>query len=233
LSKNKGGEMKKMVFILTIAILGNLYSEELSKNDISKNNEIITSTKETVNPYLKLKELDLNLKTLKANFKQEIYFKVADMKQNIEGEIYFVKPEKLKIVHTKPNSQIIIVNSKKDIQIIKPQEKQIIKSSWEKWKNNLEPRLKGLFDFGNYSLLEKDADIKSKEEKDGYTIEIKPKKSSYTLILKLNSDFFPVESILDLKDTVIKTVIEKYEKNLEIKPEVFDFKNNGYEVIDL
>jgi outer membrane lipoprotein-sorting protein len=222
--------MKTLILILSFFTTTNITCEETIKGSEIKSN---TYTYTNANPYLKLKELDASLKTLKATFKQEIYFKVADIKQNIEGEILFIKPEKLKLIHKKPYNQIIIIDSKKNIEIIKPKDKQIIRTSWEKWKNNLEPRLKGLFDFGNYSSLENDSNITSKEEKDGYIIEINSKKSDYKLILKLNKDFFPVESILDLKDTIVKTIINEFEKNIEIDPKEFEFKNNDYELIEL
>jgi outer membrane lipoprotein-sorting protein len=222
--------MKTLILILSFFTTTNITCEETIKGSEIKSN---TYTYTNANPYLKLKELDASLKTLKATFKQEIYFKIADIKQNVEGEILFVKPEKLKLIHKRPYNQIIIIDSKKNIEIIKPKDKQIIRSSWEKWKNNLEVRLKGLFDFGNYSSLENDSNITSKEEKDGYIIEINSKKSDYKLILKLNKDFFPIKSILDLKDTIVKTIINEFEKNIEINPKEFEFKNNDYELIEL
>jgi len=222
--------MKKIIIISMFLFAVSLYCQNDTKTDVKNDN---IKTNQEIDPYLKLKELDSNLKTLKAKFKQEIFFKLADMKQNIEGEIFFIKPDKLKIVHTKPNPQIIIIDSRKNIEIIKPADKQIIRSKWDKWKNNLEPRLKGLFDFGNYSSLEKHSKVTSKKLEDGYIIEIKPKNSSYTLTLKLNLDFFPVESTLDLKDTIIKTFIDSFEKNIEINSNVFEFKDKEYEIIDL
>lgn len=187
-----------------------------------------------IDPIKKLMQLDEQIKNLKADYIQEVYFKVANIKQNVEGKILYLKPDNMKIIHTKPSSQIIIINSKNDITIIKPKDRQIIKSRWEKWKMSLEPQLKGLFEFGNYSKIIEDSEIMTTVIKDGYIIEIKPKEKKFTLKLKLGLDFFPQEGELDLGDTSVKTIIKNIEINKEISKDEFEYKNKEkYEVLKL
>ncbi len=213
----------KVIMIMIMFISFPAFTHEKSTTTLNIENEI--------NLFDKLKEWDLKLKTLKAKFTQEVFFKVADMKQKVEGEIYFKKPDNLKIVHTRPQPQVIIINSKKEIFIVKPNDKQIIKSLWDKWKNNLEPKLKGLFEFGNYSSLERNSKI---ENIDKNTLKITPLNSEYSLVLKLDDNFFPFECELDLKDTIIKTKITDIEINKEIKKEEFEYKNkDSFDVLKL
>ncbi|HOJ86441.1 MAG: outer-membrane lipoprotein carrier protein LolA [Elusimicrobiales bacterium] len=198
---------------------------------LSSNSQEKKETEQTPNIFDKMIEWDNKLKSLKANFNQEVIFKVAEMKQSVEGNIVFEKPDNIKITHAKPQKQIIIINSQKDITIIKPQDRQIIKSSWEKWKANLEPKLKGLFDLGNYSSLGKNSKI---EFPDSFTIKITPKDSSYILTLKLNEKYFPIECELDLKDTVIKTYLKDINIDSKIEKDEFEYKNKEkYEVLKL
>ena len=222
--------MKKILSLLVL-------TEAMAFCQISQSTYTITTSSvvEIINPFDKLIEWDNRLNSLKAEFSQEVIFKVADMKQSVEGNVVYKKPDSIKITHTKPQSQIIIINSKKEITIVKPKDSQIIKTSWEKWKNNLEPKLKGLFDFGNYQKLGRDSKIETQIiDKENSVVKITSNDSSYTLTLKLNREFFPTECELDLKDTIIKTYIKNAKINEELSKDEFKYKNkNGFEVLKI
>lgn len=206
--------MKKVFFLLLLPIaIASLRAEE-------------NQVKQSTNPLTildRLIELDGKLKSLKTNFSQEIYFKVADIKEKVEGEIIFKKPGDLKIIHKKPKQQTIIIKEKKEIIIIKPDDRQIIRSSWEKWKGTLEPKLKGIIEFGNYASLKYNSKIIMDEN--NKTIKLTPYDNSYTLTIKLNDNYFPAECELDLKDTLIKTYLTDTIIDPDIKKDEFEYKN--------
>ncbi|MEF3280056.1 MAG: outer membrane lipoprotein carrier protein LolA [Elusimicrobiota bacterium] len=203
---------------------------------LNAQNEVSTNTFENkgIEVVKMLIETDNKLKSLKSDFEQEVLFKVAEIKQKVKGNITYLKPDNIKIIHSQPQEQTIIINSKKDITIVKPKDKQIIKTSYKNWKSGLEPKLKGLLEFGNYSSLLEEADVKSEKIESGYLLKITPKNKGYKLKLKLNSNFFPVEGELDLGDTIVTTILKNIEINPEVKKEEFEYKNeNNYDTIKL
>lgn len=222
-----------MKFLILAAFMSASLFSQANVPDENKKEKI--KEDETVEIIKKVEELDKSIKTLSAKFMQKVTFKKAELSQEVEGYIKYRKPENLKIVHEKPQKQIIIINSKKEIIIVKPQDKQIVKTSWEKWKTNLEMKMKGLLEIGNYSELLKKNNVKvSKDEKNTYLI-ITPKQkaSDWTLKIKLNKEYFPVEGWLELGDTLVETKFINIEKNIKIKDMEFSYKNKEFETIKL
>ncbi|MBP7796905.1 MAG: outer-membrane lipoprotein carrier protein LolA [Elusimicrobiales bacterium] len=228
----------KKILLSVIFLQAPVFAETVISTTTSTQPSVVVSTTDA-NPIEKLKEWDSNLKSLKANFSQEVFFKTAEIKENIDGSIVYQKAdgekkESLKISHYKPQEQIIIISSEKDITIVKPADKQIVKSDWEKWKASLEPKLKGLMEFGNYSKLATDATITTSKDGDNTKININPKAGGYTLILKLNKDYFPVEGELDMGDTLIKTYLKDVQINSEIDKGEFNYQNTKkFEVLEI
>ena len=204
----------------------------ISFNAQDKKTEEIKPSEENLIEQLKL--WDDKLLYLKADFKQEVNFTDVEIKQNVEGKLFYKKPNNLRIEHIKPNRQAIITD-KKDIYVAKIKDKQLIKTSWETWKKS-QPN-SGLLDFGDYKKLISENDIKLIDEKNGYTLEFKNKEKSksYTLTITLSKeDFFPIEATLSAGNTIIKTTLYNVEKNKEIEQNKFDISEfKKYEILDL
>ncbi len=212
-----------LVFLMLIGSFYNIYA-----------NANVQDTQTLKKPIEEIKIIDENIKTLTADFTQEIFFKTAEIKQQVEGKITFSKPANIKIIHTKPQQQIIIVKDKKELTIVKPKDKQIIKTEWEKWKNNLEPRLKGLFEIGNYEEIAKKEDIEIYTENDLKIIIIKSKKNIYTLKLVFSKQNIPLKVELDMGDISVSTTLSNVKINDNISNLEFKYKNkDDFEVLSI
>lgn len=218
--------MKKIIsYMISLFFLG------LTQNPI-----LYAETKKSdnTNPIDEIKKIDNSIKTLSADFEQEILFKTAELKQKVEGSLVFLKPGNLKITHTKPQNQIIIIRNRKDLTIVKHKDKQIITTTWDKWKTNLEPRLKGLLELGDYTSLAEKEDVKLIKDEDKNTIIITSKKNIYSLKIILNKENIPLKAEFDIGDTLITTIFKNVELNKEIKEGEFKYKNkDNYETLSL
>ncbi|MCX7905561.1 MAG: outer-membrane lipoprotein carrier protein LolA [Elusimicrobiales bacterium] len=216
-----------MKFLILITLLFNILIK--AEEQISTNN-----SKKHINIVSEIKVIDEKIKTLISDYEQEILFKTAEIKQKIEGKILFSKPNNIKIIHTKPQEQIIIIRDKKEITIIKPSDRQIITTNWERWKGSLEPRLKGLLELGNYSkLIEKENAELSYEDNKKILI-IKSKKNLYTLKIVFDENDIPIKAELDLGETLVTTILKNTKINIEIKESEFKYKNKEkYETLSL
>lgn len=216
--------MKGIMFTILLITILNAQSNPPEAKILSNHQDVVEE----------LKRIDEGIRSLIADFHQEIFFKTAEIKHLIEGKVFFLKPGNLKIIHTKPQQQIIIIKDLKKITIIKPSDKQIITTDWEKWKSALEPRLKGLLELGNYSKLAEKGSSEIIIENGKKLITIKSKKQPYTLKITLSSDNKPLEAELDLGETLIITRFQNIQLNTEIKESEFKYKNKeGYESLSL
>lgn len=174
----------------------------------------------------KLKKWDAKLNTLQTDFSQEIKFKEAGLKKKLRGAVSYLKPNYLKIEHTAPEKQTIVTD-KKIIWIFKPADNQVIKTSWDRWFKIQNGQFSGILDFGNYSKLIKKNNVALKSaDPSRISIALTSKKnpSLYTLTLKLSStDYFPINAILDLDETIIITSLINTKKNTDISKEDFKF----------
>jgi len=184
----------------------------------------------------KLKAWDTALETLKAGFTQEVNFKEAGLKQSIEGNLIYVKPNLLRIEHEKPARQLVVTD-KTDIWIYKPEDKQAVRTSWEAWRRTQDQNFSGILDFGNYaSLAAKNATtVTGGQNGEPYTVTFTPRSgAAYSLKLTLSAtDYFPLEAELEVDSTVIKTRLTSVEKNGKIDKDVFKFSPpKGVEVLE-
>ncbi len=174
----------------------------------------------------KLKEWDDRLETLKASFTQEVNFKEAGLKQSIEGTLAYVKPDLLRIEHEKPARQIVVTD-KKDIWIYKPEDKQVVRTSWEAWRRTQDQNFSGILDFGNYSALtaRNSAKVSGGAAGEPYLVTFTPRSGApYALKLTLSAtDFFPLEAELQVESTVITTRLTSAEKNGRLDKALFKF----------
>lgn len=198
------------------------------------------SVKAEVDPALAilehLKAWDVKLETLKANFTQEVNFKEAGLKQNMEGTLSYVKPNLLRIEHVKPARQVVVTD-KTDIWIYKPEDKQAIRTSWEAWRRTQDQNFSGILDFGNYSALtaRNEAKVVGGANGEPFTVRFTPRSGgSYALTLTLSAtDYFPLGAELEVEGTVIKTRLTAVEKNSAIDGKLFKFSPpKGVEVLE-
>lgn len=185
-----------------------------------------------------LKAWDDTLSTLSAEFTQEVNFTEAGLKQKVEGELKYSKPNFLRIEHFKPARQLVI-SDKRDIWIYKPEDGQVIRTSWDSWRRAQGENFSGILDFGNYApLVEKNrVEISCQPPRCSLvSLVFTPKDSprSYTLSLALSAtDYFPREAELTVDKTVIRTVLSGVEKNKTISPELFKFSPpKGVQVLE-
>lgn len=184
-----------------------------------------------------LKNWDKKLESLKTNFRQEVEFSEAGLKQNIEGILHYLKPTYMRIEHIKPSRQIIITN-KNDLWIYKVEDSQAVRTNWNSWRESQNYNFSGLLDFGDYSKIVEKNNIKAnKNERTGLIDAIftsKEKPELYTLVLSLSAtDYFPLEAYLKVDKVSIKTRLENIEKNIKISTETFKFiPPKGTEVLE-
>jgi len=184
----------------------------------------------------KLKAWDSRLETLKADFTQEVNFTEAGLKQSIQGNLRYVKPNLLRIEHLKPASQIVVTD-KAAIWIYKPADNQAVRTSWDAWRRTQDQNFSGILDFGNYAALTAKNSTLVTPSKDGgpVTIVFTPRSGAgYTLTLRLSpQDYFPVEAELSVDGTIIKTRLSSVEKNAAVDKEIFKFSPpKGVEVLE-
>ena len=184
-----------------------------------------------------LQAWDAKLETLKADFTQEINFTEAGLKQSIKGSLRYIRPNLLRIEHTKPARQIVVTD-KNDIWIYKADDKQAVRTSWEAWHRTQDQNLSGILDFGNYAALAgKNSATVAEGKKDGLiTLTLTPRSGpGYILKLRLSAaDYFPAEAELNVDGTIITTRLSSVEKNGGINKEIFAFTPpKGVEVLEL
>ena len=179
-------------------------------------------------PLAGLKNWDAKLETLSARFTQEVNFSEAGLKQNVEGELKYSKPNLLRIEHFRPARQVVITD-KRDIWIYKPEDAQVIKTSWEAWRKTQSDNFSGILDFGNYSALteKNNTAVSGGTPAHPYiTVVFTPKANpgQYSLSLTLSAtDYFPLEAELTVDKTIIKTRLSGVEINKALPPELFKF----------
>ncbi|HAH32323.1 MAG TPA: hypothetical protein DCL44_08420 [Elusimicrobia bacterium] len=175
-----------------------------------------------------LKTWDTALETLSASFTQEVNFSEAGLKQTVEGELKYSRPNLLRIEHFKPARQLVVTD-KRDIWIYKPEDTQVVKTSWEAWHKTQSDNFSGILDFGNYSALteKNNTSVSGQTPAHPYiTVVFTPKSNpdQYRLSLTLSAtDYFPLEAELSVDKTTIKTTLYGVEVNKTLAPELFRF----------
>lgn len=184
----------------------------------------------------KLKAWDAKLESLKAGFTQEVSFKEAGLSQTIEGSLYYVKPNLLRIEHARPSKQLVVTD-KSDIWIYKQDDNQVVRTDWEAWRRTQDQNFSGILDFGNYAALTARNETRVSGGKDGapFTVTFVPRSGKdYSLTLTLDpADYFPTAAELTVETTVIKTTLKSVERNAPVDRALFKFtKPKGAELLE-
>ncbi len=184
----------------------------------------------------RLKAWDDKLDSLSADFTQEVDFREAGLKQSIEGNLRYVKPNLLRIEHVKPARQIVVTD-KSLIWIYKPEDKQAVRTDWEAWRRTQDQNFSGILDFGNYASLTAKNNAAVSGGKDGkpWKVVFTPKSgSAYRLTLTLSpEDYFPTAAELLVDNTLIRTELKSVTRNGKIDEAVFKFSPpKGVEILE-
>lgn len=102
-------------------------------------------------------EIDKNLKSLSADFRQFVHFDQSQTTSVLEGALEYRKPNLLHIEHRLPEPQTIVCDGTW-LWIWRRSTNQVIQTKLEDWKRS-EPSAAGFLDFGGYAELLKRYDV--------------------------------------------------------------------------
>lgn len=180
------------------------------------------------------------IKSLNFEFKQEIRFSGVSSVSLIEGQAYFQKPKKLRIVKKTPLEQFTITDGKK-MWVYTPSYKQVWEGSWQGWlKGAALP--KGLVPFGDFAQDLRDnfdLSIKTADSSNPSVIMLKavPKDQSQDFSIELfisTTDWVPIQTIYVSETARIETILDNIAINNPIAADNFTFKPpKGTEIIQL
>jgi outer membrane lipoprotein carrier protein len=180
----------------------------------------------------KIEALDKSLTSLAAHYKQTVKLEEGDSGQSVEGRVAYLKPNRLRIEHQKPEKQSVISDGKK-VWVWRQETNQVIGMDLEDWKRS-EPMLQNLMEFGSYGAFLRKYDVSvatvSAPGADGHkkvTLKLKPREpsSDFSLLLTLSTkDWFPGETVLRVGQVDVKTSFDDIQYNPELPAKSFDFK---------
>ncbi len=181
-------------------------------------------------------EVDSRLQALSADFKQFVRLEGTDSVQQVEGNILFRKPNRMRLVHRIPEAQTIVSDGV-FIWVHRRSTNQVIQTRLETWRRK-EPLAKGLLEFGQSADLMKryraELSTVSAPGPDGhrnFVITLTPKAgeaskdaADFTLTLKASDrDFFPTEAALRVGRATIRSTFSAIRLNPEIRDELLRF----------
>ena len=170
----------------------------------------------------RFEDIDRQIQSLRARYRQQVRLEEADTVQTIEGRIEYLKPDRLRIEHTKPERQTVVSDGR-SIWVYRQSANQVIQSELADWRK-ADPVMSSLLDFGGYSALAKRYDVAYSSAAREATLTPKDKAAQFTLRLKLaDKTYFPVETELALAHMKVKTSLEGVELNPKVTESDFVF----------
>lgn len=178
-----------------------------------------------------------NTKDFTASFTQITQLQSFDEKQTSTGEVYFMKPGKMRWEYQKPEPQTIVVNSQQ-IWIYTPEDKQAIKARIEELDTSaiydlfLSEKIK-INEIFNISIVKK----KNGFQKPAIFLKLVPKDmevNTKKIILELKKPTYQIESFVsyDKLDNVTTIKLIDIVRNQGLKASTFNFKlPDGVELI--
>ncbi|MBI4348805.1 MAG: outer-membrane lipoprotein carrier protein LolA [Elusimicrobia bacterium] len=166
--------------------------------------------------------LDRKLSSLKGRYVQTVTMDETGTVQTIEGKIAYLKPDRLRIEHVRPERQLVVSDGKA-IWVHRLSSNQVIHSELADWRK-ADPMINSLLDFGGYAALGKRYDVAYSSATRLATLTPKEKGADYTLRLTLaDKTYFPVETELRLAQMSVRTKLEGLEFNPKLPEEDFSF----------
>lgn len=178
-----------------------------------------------------------NTKDFTASFIQITQLQSFDEKQTSTGEVYFMKPGKMRWEYQKPELQTIVVNSQQ-VWIYTPEDKQAIKARIEELDTStiydlfLSEKIK-INEIFNVSIVKK----KNGSQKPAIFLKLIPKDMEVNIkkiILELKKPTYQIESFIsyDKLDNITTIKFIGIVRNQGLKASTFNFKlPNGVELI--
>jgi outer membrane lipoprotein-sorting protein len=184
----------------------------------------------------KLEQSEKRISSAKAEFIQTIFFKDTGEKQEINGTVFFKKPDSIHIAQRTPQEQRIYINAK-TIIVYTPNEKQAIVNSW---KNSFDKDFSPAYiiSFGSsWRKVEKDYGIFL----DGYDnncviIKIQSLKNNdlYTKIYFSKLNMHPEKAIVNSPGLNVEILFKNYIINPDVSLDIFKFKSpDDVEIVKL
>ena len=104
-----------------------------------------------------LEELEAKMTGLSAHFTQMVKLDASGTTSIVEGDVDYLKADRLRIEHVRPERQTVVSDGK-TLWIWRHENNQVIETSLAEWKKS-EPLAEGLLDFGGYSNLLRRYDV--------------------------------------------------------------------------
>lgn len=168
------------------------------------------------------KDLDRKLSSLTGRYVQTVTLDETGTVQTMEGRIAYLKPDRLRIEHVRPERQLVVSDGKA-IWVHRLSSNQVIHSELADWRK-ADPTINSLLDFGGYASLGKRYEVAYSSPTRTATLTPKEKGAGYTLRLTLSDKtYFPVETELRLAQMNVRTKLEGLEFNPKLAEEDFSF----------
>ena len=175
--------------------------------------------------------LDLALKTVRADFSQQLRWEGSGATQRVAGKFYYQAPQLFRIEQSSPEAQVTVSDGR-HLWVWRVSTNQVIKTRVDVWRKS-EPLAQNLLDLGHYASLLSRYDLvraTSAPAGDGgrdIEIELKPKetKSSFLLTLWLSGrDFFPHDCDLSVGDLAVHSRFSDVRFNEALPESLFRFR---------
>lgn len=175
----------------------------------------------------RLERHDRELTSLSARFEQRLVVEDTGMSSVVAGTVDFLKPERLRVEHTRPEPQTVVVDGR-DIWIHRPSRDQVIQSSLEDWRK-ADPMINGLLQFGGYAKLLKAYDAALDSSGPRPVLRLTPKKrrkgqADFSLALTLSpSTYLPEATELLAEGMRVTTELKDIRINPKLDEGLFTF----------
>ncbi|MDR0822869.1 MAG: outer-membrane lipoprotein carrier protein LolA [Endomicrobium sp.] len=216
--------MKKTLILLAVFVF--CFSSQISsQSDSSQLSDILNS----------MRESEKSTNSLEVDYKEEILYTSALQKQEINGNLKFLKPKRFFIFQKTPQEQRIYINNNK-VTVYTPSNAQAIINNWKDVLNSDFTPI-SMVDFAsNWQTSQKSNSLRYvSEDSQNYVLELSPNKKDWTMALYISKSIFrPVKVILKNSGYTMTVVFSNYKTNQIASNSIFNFKPpSGVEIINL
>ncbi len=178
--------------------------------------------------------------TLQFNFKQDIQFSGLESQSTVQGQAFFQRPKKLRIVKKIPIEQTTISDGKK-MWIYTPSYKQVWEGKWEGWLKGVSLP-KGLVPFGNFvedlkNNFDLTLDKTTSTPVSLYILKAVPKENpaEFTLDFLISAEnWMPIQTTYHSETATVVTTMTDMVINGPVDAKIFTFKSpKGTEVLKI
>ena len=169
-------------------------------------------------------KFDARLKSLSADFSQTLTIPDTGMTSAISGSVAYLKPERLRIEHIRPERQTVVSDGR-DIWIHRHEHAQVIQSKLNDWKE-ADPTMNNLMQFGSYGKMLKTYDVELVTGAARPVLLLRPKTGAGEFSLRLELDpstLFPQVTELLVGSMRVRTQMTNTLFNPPLKAAEFEF----------